>query len=330
MTHISKRAVLSVGSLGGTVSMQAAAPGQGVTPTLDCLGLLAVVPQLAELAELRTATLCLLPSASLGFAQLFEVLAWAQAEVEQGAQAVVITQGTDTLEETAYFLHLLWSSPTPLVLTGAMRSASQPGADGPANLLAAAQVGLAASSRGRGVLVVINDEIHSAAKVRKVASLAMAAFASPGDGCDGYLLEGKPVYRQPGAARSVLPLPTNRGHTVALLEASLDADTGLLEALPKLGYAGLVVAGFGAGHVSASWAEALQRIAEQIPVVIATRTGSGPTATATYGFVGGEIDLRSKRMLMAGRLCPRKCRILLWLLLGCGLEQALEEHLGQY
>nr|WP_267241127.1 asparaginase [Pseudomonas sp. UFMG81] len=308
--------------------MQEVAAGHGVTPTLDADTLLALVPPLRSIARISTANLCLQPSASLAFQTLLEVLAWARDEVARGAQAVVLTQGTDTLEETAWFLDLLWPFAVPLVLTGAMRAANQPGADGPANLLAAVQVALDESSRGRGALVVINDQIHAAAQVRKTASLAMAAFESPGGWPVGAVVEGAARYRHQPLPRKVLPLPIQTGHRVALLEACLDADNALLTALPELGYEGLVVAGFGAGHVSVTWAETMGTVARHMPVVVATRTGSGPTARATYGFVGGEIDLQARGMRMAGGLCPRKCRILLWLLIGADVVEQLEDWLS--
>ncbi|MFJ4068883.1 asparaginase [Pseudomonas sp. NPDC089996] len=314
---------LSLGCLGGTVSMQSGLPGHGVTPKLEGRELLAGLPLLGSLAQISTATLCLLPSASLSFQVMLDVLSWARREVEGGAQAVVLTQGTDTLEESAYFLDLLWPFDVPLVVTGAMRPASHPGRDGPANLLAAVQVALAVESHGRGVLVVLNDQIHLAADVRKTASLAMAAFESPGWGLEGYVVEGRAIYRRPPALRKVLPLPRGREHRVALLETCLDADSALLQSIPTLGYEGLVVGGFGAGHVSAVWAESMARIAQDMPVIVATRTGSGPTARATYGFAGAEIDLVSKGLHMAGDLCPRKCRILLWLLIGLDNQAAL-------
>ncbi|MFJ4055263.1 asparaginase [Pseudomonas sp. NPDC089743] len=323
MTEVEHLPRLSIASLGGTVSMQADAPGRGVTPSLDCEKQLALLPQLRELAQLEIATLCLVPSASLSFVMLLEVLAWARAEIEAGSQAVILTQGTDSLEETAYFFDLLWPYDAPLVLTGAMRSASQPGSDGPANLLAAAQVALAQESRGRGALVVINDQIHCSTRVRKTASLAMAAFESPGSGAIGELVEGMAVYRQMPCPRAVLPLPERVEHRVALLEACLDADTALLQAVAAFGFEGLVIAGFGAGHVSSAWSDMLGELAPNLPVIVATRTGSGTTARSTYGFAGAEIDLQSKGVHMAGQLCPRKCRILLWLLLGTGQQSSL-------
>ncbi|MFF7062018.1 asparaginase domain-containing protein [Pseudomonas sp. NPDC008258] len=318
---------LSIASLGGTVSMRAGVAGCGVKPTLDCEQQLLQIPELREMAQLNVASLCLVPSASLDFATMLEVLEWARREVERGAQAVVVSQGTDSLEETAYLLDLLWPFDAPLVMTGAMRSASQPGNDGPANLLAAAQVALAHGSCGRGVLVVMNDQVHSPARVRKTASMAIAAFESPDCGPLGEVVEGVVVYRHPPGRREVLPLPHRTDQRVALLEACLDADTALLQAVATLGYEGLVIAGFGAGHVAANWSDVLGHLAPTLPVVVATRTGSGPTARTTYGFEGAEIDLQKKGVHMAGQLCPRKCRILLWLLIGTNRQHELQAWL---
>lgn len=327
MTPSKDLPLVAIGALGGTVSMQSGAAGEGVKPSLGGEAMLAALPQLATLARLHVETLCLMPSASLDFKQLLDILRWAKAQVERGASAVVLTQGTDALEEVAYFLDLLWPFDTPLILTGAMRPASHPGADGPANLLAALQVGLNASSRGRGVQVVINDQIHAAAHVRKTDSLAMGAFTSPGFGPVGLMIEGQPRYLKPPVTRTVLPEPSRDQHKVALLEATLGADTLLLDHVTELGYQGLVIAGFGAGHASAQWAQSLETIAQNMLVVVATRTGSGPTAIGAYGFVGGEIDLQDRGVVMAGFLCPRKSRVLLWLLLGSGMHREIRRFL---
>jgi len=320
---------LAIAALGGTVSMQSTQSGQGVVPAVSGETLLNSVPELKTLARTTVETFGLLPSASLDFEYLLDVLDWANAQISQGAAAVIIIQGTDTLEESATFFDYLWAHDEPLVLTGAMRSAAQAGADGPANLLDAGRVALAACSRGRGAQVVINGEIHRATTVRKVDSMTMHAFVSPLTGPAGLLVEGAPRYFQPPVARHVLPLPQDTGQTVALLEASLSADSLLLEKVVELGYDGLVIAGFGAGHVSAHWAEIIEGIARHIPVIIATRTGCGATAQATYGFVGSEIDLTRKGAVMAGFLCPRKARILLWLLIGCQQQSTLATCLAE-
>ena len=130
--------ILSIGALGGTVSMRATQSGTGATPALTGEALLEGISQLHEGLDVRVDTLCLIPSASLDFNLMLEVLIWAQEQVKLGVQGVVITQGTDTLEETAFFLDLLWNADVPLVLTGAMRPSDRPSADGPANLLEAA------------------------------------------------------------------------------------------------------------------------------------------------------------------------------------------------
>ncbi|MFW0757166.1 asparaginase [Pseudomonas sp. H11T01] len=320
---------LAIAALGGTVSMQARNAGEGVIPTVSGETLLASVPELTALARVTVETLGLLPSASLDFEFLLSVISWAKYQVEQGAIGVVITQGTDTLEETAIFFDYLWNHDEPLVLTGAMRSAAQVGADGPANLLDACRVALAENSRQRGVQVVMNGQIHSACSVRKIDSLALQAFSSPVFGPAGLLMEGTVRYLRQTAHRMLLPLPHQTTQKIALLEASLSADTLLLENILKLGYDGLVIAGFGAGHVSGSWAEAVEKIAERIPVIIATRTGSGSTAQSSYGFTGSEMDLIRKGASMAGFLCPRKARILLWMLVGCQRQNELERYLKE-
>lgn len=330
MSAVRQLPILAMGALGGTLSMLTDGQGEGVTPRLSSEALLAGLPQLKGLASINAQTLHLLPSASLTFTQLMDVLHWAKAQVAQGAQAVVLTQGTDTLEQVAYFLDLLWPHQAPLILTGAMRSPDQPGADGPANVLAAVQVALAVESRGRGVQVVINDQVHAAAHVRKVDSLAMSAFASPHFGPQGLMVEGKVCYLKPVRARTVLPEPLRLDHCVALLEAGLCADTLLLAQVAESGYAGLVIAGFGAGHVSQEWASDVARLSRMMPVIVASRTGAGSTALRSYGFKGGEIDLQHQGALMAGFLCPRKCRVLLWLLIGCGFESTLEQQLSGY
>lgn len=308
--------------------MQASHAGEGIIPTVSGEALLASIPQVTNLARVTVETLGLLPSASLNFGCLLSILSWANFQIEQGAEGVVITQGTDTLEETAQFFDCLWDRDEPLVLTGAMRSANHVGADGPANLLDACRVALAENSRKRGVLVVMNGQIHQASRVRKTDALALQAFSSPVFGPAGLLVEDCVCFFQPPKPRKVLPTPQQTAQKVAFLEASLSADTLLLENVLTLGYDGLVIAGFGAGHVSDRWATIIETIAEKIPVIIATRTGSGSTAKSSYGFRGSEMDLIRKGAAMAGFLCPRKARILLWLLIGCQRQHELGHYLN--
>ncbi|MGH3361713.1 MAG: asparaginase domain-containing protein, partial [Nocardioides sp.] len=123
---------LALGSLGGTITMTTARGGSGVAPTMSADDLLAGMPDAAGVADVDTATLATVPGASLGFADVLGALEWAERKVADGCAGVVLVQGTDTLEETSYLLDLHWDRPEPLVVTGAMRPPSSPGADGPA------------------------------------------------------------------------------------------------------------------------------------------------------------------------------------------------------
>lgn len=306
---------VAIASLGGTITMTHAAGGRGVSPSMDAAELLNAVPALAEVADLKTRTLSTLPSASLSIADILLALAWAR-EVVSEADGVVLVQGTDTLEETAYLLSLYWDHSAPLVVTGAMRAAQQPGADGPANLLAAVIVAGSPESRDIGTLVVLNDEIHVASRVRKVDSTAMQAFASPPFGPIGRVYEQRVAYASRPHRWPALPAPAEGASPrVAMIETHLGDDGELLRLVAHDGYDGVVISAFGAGHVSAPMAEAIGKAVDQLPVVLSSRTGAGPVLQSTYGFTGSEQDLIERGAVRAGWLDARKARLLLYSLL---------------
>lgn len=321
------RPSVAIASLGGTISMTAASADAGVTPTLDAAQLAAAVPGLTQVADISAESLFQLPSASLSFEHLLACLTWAEAKVDAGAAGVVLTQGTDTLEETAFFLDLYWNRPQPLILTGAMRTPAAVSADGPGNLLAAVQTAIAPGSRGRGVLVVMNDTIHAARWVSKADALSLHAFISPDGGAAGRLVEGRPGYFHRPAQRTLIDRPQVNTVRVAMVEAVLSDDGELAELAAQAGYNAVVVVAQGAGHVSFAFAERISRIGYTIPVVIASRTGGGSTAAHTYGFVGAEIDLAARGALLAGWLSPRKTRLLMQALLAAGIPRA---ELGEW
>lgn len=310
--------IVAIGALGGTIASTSTATGGGeVVPTLSASSLATAVPGLVEIAELRAETLAMLPSPSLDEPTILRALRWAQAAVDDGATGVVLTQGTDTLEESAYLLDLFWDRPEPLVVTGAMRSPQAAGADGPANLLAAVRCALDPQSRERGVLVAFDDEIHQARWVAKTDSMSTGAFRSVGFGPIGRCVESEIVYGVPAGRVPPLSLPEG-GETVdprvPLLATYLGDDGYVVDAIRAEEVDGVVVAGFGAGHVSAAMAEAIGRLTRQVPVVFASRTGSGPTGRAMYGYPGSEIDLAARGAVGAGWLSPVKARLLLWAL----------------
>lgn len=309
---------VAIGSLGGTITMTSESSA-GVTPTLEAADLVAAVPALAAVASLETRTLAVLPGASLRHDDCLAALAWARTAVDEGAAGVVLVQGTDTLEETAFLFDLHWDRDEPLVVTGAMRAPQRAGSDGPANLLAAVVTAAAPESRGLGVLVVMNDEIHAATRVVKADSMAVDAFRSPVFGVLGRLVEGAPVYGNRPARVRALDAPTGASPRVALLATHLGDDGELLRQAVTAGFDGVVIAALGVGHVPAAVAEEVAAAAPRVPVVFASRTGGGTTARSTYGFVGSESDLLARGAISAGWLTPVKARQLLWSLLAQGL-----------
>ncbi|PFG39042.1 asparaginase [Georgenia soli] len=313
---------VAVGSLGGTITMTRRPAGQGVLPTLGAQELIAAVPQLAEIAHIEATTLASLPGASLSFHDLIAALEWAEAAADGGASGVVLIQGTDTLEETAFFLDLFWDREEPLVMTGAMRPPATPGADGPANLLAGVLTAVSPLSSNAGVVVVMNDVIHAASRVRKSDATGTNAFTSPSFGPLGRVHEGVVTYGNTHARIAKLPRPGREiaaAPRVALIETCLGDDARLLQLALQDGYDGVVVSAFGAGHVPRALADAIEAATEQVPVVFASRTGSGSTLAHTYGFPGSESDLLRRGAVSGGWLDARKARLLLWALLATGV-----------
>lgn len=318
----SMRRRVTIVAAGGTISSVSRGVGTAATPTLGADQLVEQVPQLRDLADLDTVTYQALPSPHLSFRDVFELHALAEVALGGGADGVVVTSGTDTLEEVAFALDVLWEHPNPLVVTGAMRNASLAGPDGPANLFAAACVAASVTARERGVLVVFNDEIHAAVLVQKRHTTSVATFGSPDLGPLGRVSEGRPHFvwsqKRSGITISRVQLRTADIPSVALLHMGLGEDERLLKAIADLRYAGLVVAGFGGGHVSKDIADGrvLDALAQRVPVILSSRTRSGWLLEGTYGgFAGSETDLLERGLISAGMLDPFKARVLLTLLL---------------
>jgi L-asparaginase len=305
--------------LGGTIAMTTT-EGGGVVPALSAEQLVSAVPGLADTGiEVEVVDFRRVPGASLTFADLTALADEVHRRCAAGVDGVVVAQGTDTIEETSYFLDLRHTAAQPVVVTGAMRNPTLAGADGPANLLAAVRTAADPTTRDLGCLVVFADEIHAAHRVRKTHTTSGSTFQSANAGPLGYLVEGHPRILNRPPDRPLLPAPALGADTpadarVGLITATLGDDGQLLHHLADH-LDGLVVAAFGVGHVPAAWVAPLQHLAARIPVVLASRTGSGPVLAQTYAFPGSERDLLDRGLIRAGFLDPLKARILLHRLL---------------
>ncbi len=318
-------------SLGGTITMTSGS-GAGIAPTLTGDDLVRAVPALAEVATIDAVSPFRLPGASLTIADLRSVAKLVNDRLAGDIAGAIVVQGTDTIEETAFALDLLVDSDKPVIVTGAMRGAEAPGADGPANLLAAAITAASPAARGLGTLVVLDDTIHAARFVQKGSTFLPSAFISPEAGPLGGVVEGEARIAVRVARRSAIANGVDGSdQPVALVTAALGDGGRMLATLPGLGYRGLVVAAMGAGHVPATWVPHLAELAATMPVVLGTRVASGPVFARTYGFPGSEIDLLRHGLIGAGALGGLKARLLLSLLLGSGVEGAhLREAFARY
>jgi len=323
----SSAAVAGVFSLGGTIASTAEGAASGVAPRLGAADLVAAVPGLSTAAfEVRVSDVRGLPGSSLGFGDVLAVLDVIEQELAREAvTGAVVTQGTDTIEESAWLLDLLYTGEAPIVVTGAMRNPTMAGADGPANLLAAVQVAASPAARGLGVLVVFGDAVHAARDVRKTHATSVTAFASANGGPIGHVSEGRMRvwYHPPRPRVSAALAARGDGRLEAIRTVvapmTLGQDDTVLRAVADR-VDGLVIAGFGVGHVPVGVVDALTEMAHRMPVVLASRTGAGPVAASTYALPGSESDLQARGLISAGYLDPYKARILLQVLLAAAAD----------
>lgn len=311
---------LALITLGGTIASEPTTSGPGVVPVTGADLLAAEIRRWVPEVDLLPRALRLLPSPSIALADLLELHA-VIASLPGDVDGVVVSQGTDTLEETAFVLDLLGAAArVPVVVTGAMRDRGSAGPDGTANLVAAVRVAASEQARGAGVLVLLADVVHAARWASKVSTFHVDALSSAPLGPVGLVSEGQVHLELRPRPRPVLAAPERAGARVALLGTGVGDDLALLPHLADAGYDGVVLAGMGGGHVGADAVAHVARAAAGLPVVLCSRTGAGPAPTSTYGYPGGEIDLLGRGLLPGRTLTPVKARLLLALLLGSGLE----------
>ncbi|GGM07730.1 putative L-asparaginase [Deinococcus aerophilus] len=303
---------LAVIHTGGTIASRPSPDGRGLTPQQA-----PSVPGLPGV-EVRDFQPFTLPSPQVTPAHMLQ-LGDLIARVAPEHDGVVVTHGTDTLEETAFALHLLLDTPAPVVLTGSMRHAEEVSWDGPGNLLDAAGVALHARSAGRGPLVVFGGDIFDARTVTKVHTTAVDAFGGYPGPIGRIDREGDTAHLKyfAGPEPRVSYHPPHLNARVDILYAYAGW-RGEGYAAARAGADGIVIAALGTGNLPA---ELLPLIAAtRQPVVIATRTHAGPVLPV-YGYAGGGATLVDAGAIPASFLNAHKARILLLTLLGCGLDR---------
>ncbi|WP_342726372.1 asparaginase [Bradyrhizobium sp. B097] len=314
--------VLVLGT-GGTIAGQANARAGNAYDSgkVSAANLIAAIPGIDKLAQISAEQISSIGSQDMNDKVWFDLVKRIRTAIDnKEVDGVVITHGTDTMEETAFFLQNVLDTDMPVVLVGSMRPSTAIGADGPANLYEAMRVASAPESRGRGVLVVLNDTIHAARWVQKTNTTSVETFRSPDAGPVGYVDTGSLRFLQPAApvktAKLKLPdaPPLPR---VDIIYSHANMDAAEVEDAVKRGAKGIVLAGVGDGNSSKGAIDALAAAAKQgVMVVRSTRVGSG--------YVNRNVEVEDDKLgfAVALDLNPQKARVLLQLLIANGVTES--------
>ncbi|CCG03985.1 asparaginase [Blastococcus saxobsidens] len=292
---------------GGTIASRQGPGGlAAATPAAELFAAAGPLPGLT----VTTSDLGTVGSFAFTTTDLRELVAEARRCLAEGVDGVVVTQGTDTMEETAFFTDLVHDDPRPIVFTGAQRPFDAPAPDGPANLADALRVAASPSARGLGALLCFDGVAFAARGVRKIDTLRSGAFGAPGRG---------PVLRLAGD--SVLPLTRPVRPAALPLDLAADlprvdviacylgADAGLLRAAVACGAAGLVLEAFGAGNVPPAISETVEQlVSDGVPVLVCSRVPSGPVVPL---YAAGGARLARGGAVFAADLSPWQGRLLL-------------------
>ncbi|MES3161075.1 MAG: asparaginase [Halorubrum sp.] len=331
---------------GGTIASEPDADGAAPAKTGD--DLVAAVPGVEAHATVSTREICSQPGFDVRWRDVFATAAAAIAEVNGGADGVVVTHGTDTLVDTAYALDLLTDLPVPVVVTGAQRRLDEPSSDAPANLTLAVRA--AADERfSAGVHVAFDDELHAARDAIKAHSNALSTIRSPASGpVATFTRHGSRVLREPsrGVATDPLAEPVgliaaadsagsaadgspasldlataaSRVPDVPVVHSGTGAGAGPIERSSNAGVGGLVIEGTGLGNVTAAIGDAIREAVASVPIVVAGRPPAGPTEPV-YGTSGGAVTLAEHGVVFAADLSAAKARVGLAIGLAAGLDE---------
>lgn len=290
---------------GGTIASTGEA-GEA-TPTESGEALIEAVPELAEHADVKPEEIARVPSFELGFGTVFD-LAKRIREVADEAEGVVVTHGTDTMEESAYLLDLVGEYDAPVVFTGAQRTADEAGADGPTNLLSAVRT--AVDDRfNDGVYVAFNEEVHAARDVTKAHTSKLEAFESPEKGPVATLIRERiRIHREPGSETATIPIE-GISAAVEVVNSGLGVTATPLERALSAGADGIVLSATGLGNTTQELGDTIAGVVDRgVPVVVASRCHAG-TTEGVYATPGGSATLEDHGAILAGDLRPHKARL---------------------
>lgn len=301
---------------GGTISMKMDPRIHAAVPKLSGEEIMTMVTGIERFAEIECLTFSNLPGPHITPEKMMELSKYVQKIIQrEDIDGVVITHGTDTLEETAYLLDLTIKCEKPIVVTGSMRNSSELGYDGPANLSASICTAISEGSKGRGVLVCLNDELNCASEVTKTHSMKLNTFKSPEFGPIGIIDNNEVLFY-----RNILDkiyIPTDKIETeVELIKCAAGMDSKLINFLVESGSKGIVIEALGRGNVPPKMMDGIKNALDKgVIVVVVSRCFRGRVLD-TYGYEGGGRALRDMGAIFGDTLPGQKARIKLMLALG--------------
>ena len=306
---------------GGTIAMKIDPVKNAPVPAISGDDLLATVPDVGKFATIQVNNLSNVPSDYMDPGRWVQLSREVQAALDRPeVSGVIVSHGTDTLEETAFWLDLTVKSSKPVVLIGAQRNASSPDFDGPRNLLNAVRIAVDDQARDKGVMLAMNNQINAARYVTKTHTTNVETFNSGDFGFIGEVYPERVIFTSAPQRRQHIPIRTDRMPEVEIVAMYGGADGAALRSAVDRGVRGIVVQALGMGNMNVPMYEAVKyAISKNVPVVVSTRVHNG-RVLPSYGFVGGGKTTHEAGAVMADDLKPAKARILLMLLLQSGVS----------
>ena len=293
---------------------------KAAVPSLSAEEIMSMIPGVEEYAEIEAYTFSSMPSPHMTLETMLKLSKFTTELVErEDIDGVVITHGTDTLEETAYLLDLTVRTKKPVVVTGAMRSGSELGYDGPFNLATSICTAISDEAVGRGVLVCFNGELNSASEVTKANSMALNAFRTPNFGPIGIVDNDNVIFYRDANYSEKYDVSEIKKQ-VALIKCVVDMDSSYIDYLIEKGCGGIVIEALGRGNVPPKIVDGIKKATElNIPVVVVSRCFEG-RVFESYGYEGGGKQLKDLGVIFGDTLPGQKARIKLILAINSGMN----------
>lgn len=300
---------------GGTISMKIDPRIHAAIPALSSEEIMAMVTNIEKFSEIEVINFANVPSPHIDPKMMMELSMLVNETVNrEDITAVVVTHGTDTLEETAYLLDLTINTEKPVIVVGAMRNSSELGYDGSSNLSAAICTGISKNSRNKGVLVVMNNEVNAASEVTKTNTLSLDTFKSPEFGPLGIVDNDEVIFYRDIVNRQFINTEEIE-EKVGLLKTGPGMESDIIDFYIDNGYKGIVIEALGRGNIPPKMIDGVKNALEKnLPIVLVSRCPTGRVLD-TYGYEGGGKHLRDLGVIFGKNLPGQKARIKLMLIL---------------